>query len=419
MTPVAAGSATAQRGRTLVAVTLLGFSSGLPLALSGGTLEAWCAVSGLSLKTIGFIKLAAFAYVFKFLWSPLIDRYWPPLLGRRRGWMLAMQIGLMATLVFMAGLSPESALLTLAGAAVVLATFSATQDIAIDAYRADQLAPLDRGLGSALSVGIGYRLAMLASGGLALVFAAHAGWHLTYLAMAALMAVGVIGTLLAPEAPSTIAPPANLARAYIEPWREFLSRPAALGWLAFIVLYKLGSAFGLSLSTTFLLRGAGYELNVVGWVNKIFALIAMVAGSLVAGALLERWSLWRATLVFGIAQGVAILGFFALALGWHGLPALVIAVATENFGSGLGTIALLAVLLGLCNKRFSATQFALFTALDSLARVFVGPIAGMVAQDYGWPAYFGVALACAVPGLLLLVKLRPQFARIEATAAEA
>lgn len=404
-----------RRARTLVAVTLLGFSSGLPLALSGGTLEAWCAVSGLSLTTIGFIKLVGAAYVFKILWAPLVDRFHLPWLSRRRGWMLLMQLALAATLAALAFLSPATSLVGVAILATALAAFSATQDIAIDAYRADQLAPRDRGLGSALSIGLGYRPAMLVSGGLALVIAAHAGWQFTYLLMAALMVIGVTGTALAPETPRA-APPANLVRAYVDPFREFLARPAALAWLGLIVFYKLGSAFGLSLSTTFLLRGAGYDLATVGWVNKIFALIATIAGALLAGVLMERWNLWRALFVFGVLQAIGIIGFLFVSLGWHGLPALIVAVAAENFGSGLGTTALLALLLALCNQRFSATQFALFSAIDSLGRVFIGPLAGFVAQDFGWPAYFATSLACALPGLLLVLRLKSEFARLDPAA---
>ncbi|MGA9420917.1 MAG: MFS transporter [Rhodanobacteraceae bacterium] len=404
-----------RRARTLVAVGLLGFSSGLPLALSGGTLEAWCAVSGLSLRTIGVVKLVAIAYVFKFLWAPLVDRFRLPWLGRRRGWMLLMQLALAATLVAVSAFSPANALTAVAVLALALAAFSTTQDIAIDAYRADQLAPRDRGLGSALSVGT-YRMAMLVSGGLALVLASAIGWSWTYRAMAALMVVGVVGTLLAPER-EEVAAPASVLRAYVDPFREFLSRPRSLAWLALIVFYKLGTAFALSLSTTFLLRGAGYDLAMVGWVNKVFALIAMVAGAFLAGLLLERWRLWQALLGFGVLQALGTLGFLAVSLGWHGLPGLVVAVAAENFGSGLGNAAFLALLLALCNRRFSATQFALFSAIDSLPRVFVGLPSALVAQAYGWPTYFVASLVCALPGLALLLWLRPDVEKLDPASA--
>jgi len=407
-----------QRTRTLSAITLLGFGSGLPVALSFSTLEAWCAVSGLSLKTIGAIKLVALAYVFKFLWAPLIDRYSLPILGRRRGWMLWTQLGIAVALVLIAGLSPQSSLPAIALLAVVLATLSATQDIAVDAYRADQLLPQDRGLGAALGVG-GYRIAMVVSGGFALILAGSYGFHFAYLAMAAFMAIGIVGTLIAPE--RRVAEPSadSLVKAYVEPLREFFARTKALQWLALILVYKLGNAFALSLSSTFLLRGAGYALSDVGWVNKVFGLAATVVGAFAGGLLLERWSLRRALWIFGVLQGLGALGFFAIALGWQGYPALVTAVAAENFTSGLGTGAFVALLMALCDKRFSATQYALFSALDSAARIFVGPLAGWVAADYGWVVYFAVSLACAVPGLLLLAALSGQFARLDAKSSTA
>ena len=403
----------AQRTRTLSAITLLGFGSGLPVALSFSTLEAWCAVSGLSLKTIGAIKLVALAYVFKFLWAPLIDRYSLPILGRRRGWMLWTQFGIVVVLVLIAGLSPQTSLPAIALLAVVLATLSATQDIAVDAYRADQLLPQDRGLGAALGVG-GYRIAMVVSGGVALILAGYYGFRYAYLAMATFMAIGIVGTLIAPERRVAEQSAHSLLKAYVEPLREFFARTKALQWLALILIYKLGNAFALSLSSTFLLRGAGYALSDVGWVNKVFGLAATVVGAVAGGLLLERWSLRRALWIFGVLQGLGALGFFAIALGWQGYPALVTAVAAENFTSGLGTGAFVALLMALCDKRFSATQYALFSALDSAARIFVGPLAGWVAADYGWVVYFAVSLACAVPGLLLLLALDGQFARLDA-----
>jgi PAT family beta-lactamase induction signal transducer AmpG len=403
-----------QRARTLAAIGLLGFGSGLPLALSASTLEAWCAVSGLSLKTIGVLKLVGFAYVFKFLWAPLLDRYALPLLGRRRGWMLVMQGGIIAVLVLIAGLSPQTSLLAIALLAVALAALSATQDIAVDAYRADQLLPQDRGLGAAFGVG-GYRLAMVVSGGVALILADRTGFRVTYLAMAALMGIGMLGSLVAPER-AAATPVRSLAAAYLEPLRELLARDHAWRWLALILVYKLGNAFALSLSSTFLLRGAGYALSDVGWVNKVFGLAATVVGAFAGGLLLERWSLRRALWVFGVLQGLGALGFFAIALGWQGYPALVTAVALENFTSGLGTGAFVALLMALCDRRFSATQYALFSALDSAARIFIGPVAGFVAEDFGWVSYFALSLFCALPGLLLLWALNSQFARIESTA---
>jgi MFS transporter, PAT family, beta-lactamase induction signal transducer AmpG len=406
-----------QRTRTLAAITLLGFSSGLPLALSASTLEAWCAVSGVSLQTIGVLKLVGFAYVFKFLWAPLVDRFALPGIGRRRSWMLAMQVAIVAALVAIAGLSPSTSLGAIALLAMLLAAFSATQDIAVDAYRADQLLPQDRGLGAAFGVA-GYRAAMIVSGGLALSLASYLGvryadidlgFRYTFVAMAVLMGVGLIGTAIAPE---QVTPPAgrSFLDAYLQALRELLTRVHAWRWLALIVLYKLGNAFALSLSSTFLLRGAGYALSEVGWVNKVFGLGVTLVGAFAAGMVLQRWTLWRALWIFGVLQGLGVVGFLAVALGWHGDVALITAVGAENLTSGLGTGAFVALLMALCNRRFSATQYAVFSALDSAGRIFIGPLAGFVAADFGWTAYFTVSLLFALPGLLVLVTLRPQFA---------
>jgi PAT family beta-lactamase induction signal transducer AmpG len=411
MKAVSTASPLASRGRTLFAITLLGFSSGLPLALSASTLEAWAAVSGLSLKTIGWLKVVAFAYVLKFLWASLVDRFSLPRLGRRRSWMLATQVGLIATLVAIAASSPATSLEQVAVLAAVLAALSATQDIAIDAYRADQLHPRDRGIGAALGVA-GYRFAMIVSGGLALVFAGHAGFPATYLLMAGLMAVGLVGTAVAGESPDD-ARPASLRDAYSAAMRELLARRDVARWLLLVLLYKLGNVFALSLSTTFLLRGAGYALDEVGWVNKVFGLAATLVGAFVGGLLLQRWTLWRSLVVFGVLQGLGAAGFLAIALGWSGPVALIAAVGAENLTSGLGTGAFVALLMALCDRRFSATQYALFSALDSAGRVFIGPVAGYVAADQGWAAYFAVSIACAVPGLALLAGLRGRFAALE------
>lgn len=406
------------RTRTLIAVTALGFASGLPLALSGSTLEAWCAVSGLSLKTIGVLKLVGLAYVLKFLWAPLLDRYRLPWLSRRRGWMLAMQVAIIAVLAGIAGFSPQTSLDVIAILAALLVLFSATQDTAIDAYRTDQLLPRDRGLGAALNVG-GYRVAMLVSGGLALILASWAGWRFTYLAMAALMGIGVVTSLFAPERNFATARPENLARAFVEPLKEILSRPRVWLWLGLVLVYKLGNAFALSLSTAFLLRGAHYTLEQVGWVNKVFGLAATIVGAFAGGLLLERWSLKRALWIFGILQGLGAAGFLAVALGWNGITALITAVASENLTSGLGTGVFVALLMAMCDRRYSATQYALFSALDAVGRIVMGPLAGWVAQVLGWPVYFGIALACAIPGLLVLRALQGEFLQLPGTRAPA
>src|SRR5690606_9550523 len=247
----------------------LGFASGLPLALTGGTLQAWATVENVSLQAIGFLTLVGSAYTLKFLWAPLIDRYVPPFRGRRRGWMLLTQRGLAAAIIAMGAFSPSQALMSLALLAVLVAFLSAAQDIAFDAYRTDVLRTEERGAGAAVSV-LGYRLAMLVSGGLALILAdSWLGWGQTYALMGALMGVAAIVTLLSPEAETSPAPPRTLSEAVSGPLVEFFSRRGAFTLLALVVLYKLGDAFAGALSTTFLIRGAGYTPTEVGMVNKL------------------------------------------------------------------------------------------------------------------------------------------------------
>ncbi|MBL8510847.1 MAG: MFS transporter, partial [Betaproteobacteria bacterium] len=255
--------------RRIIVTLLLGFASGLPLALTAGTLQAWMTVEGVDLKTIGIITLVGLPYTWKFLWSPLMDRFTPPWLGRRRGWILLTQLALMAGIAGMGALDPKAAPWALAAMAVLVAFCSASQDIVYDAYSTDVLRANERGMGAAAKV-LGYRIALLVSGALALVVAAGGnlfgwitlqgiGWQQTYWLMAGLMLVGVIATLFAPEQETPIQPPKRLQDAVIEPLREFFSRPGAWALLILIVLYKLGDAFALSLSTTFLIRGAGFS----------------------------------------------------------------------------------------------------------------------------------------------------------------
>jgi PAT family beta-lactamase induction signal transducer AmpG len=403
------------RDRNLAVILLLGFSSGLPLALSGSTLQAWMTMDGVNLSTIGFFTLAGMPYTWKFLWAPAMDRFIPPFLGRRRGWLVVTQLVLAASIAAMATLSPHAQTGTLAALALFTAFASASQDIVFDAYRTDIAKPQERGLAGALTV-VGYRAAMLVSGALALVIVAGdgwipaIGWRSTYLVMAALMAVGVLATLAARE-PQTVAPPPSLREAFLEPLREFLTRPQA-GWLMLLlVLYKLGDAFALSLSTAFLLRGVGFPLQDVAWVNKVFGLGATIVGALLGGMLMVRLRLFRALMAFGILQGVATLAFMWLALAGKSYSIMVLAVGLENFTSGLGTVAFVALLMALCDHRYTAAQYALLSALSAFGRVYVGPLAGYATdpQFLGlpWPTFFFLTFIIAIPGLILLAWKRP------------
>ena len=382
---------------------ILGFASGLPLALTSGTLQAWMTVENIDLKTIGFFSLVGQAYVFKFLWSPIMDRYTPPLLGRRRGWLLITQILLLVAIAGMGFLEPGSQLRWMAALAVVIAFCSASQDIVFDAWKTDVLPAEERGTGAAISV-LGYRLAMLVSGGLALWLAdRYLGWQGMYWLMAALMLPCIIATLLAPEPTDAIPVPKSLEQAVVAPLRDFFGRNNAWLILLLIVLYKLGDAFAMSLTTTFLIRGVGFDAGEVGVVNKTLGLIATIVGALYGGILMQRLSLFRALLIFGILQGVSNAGYWLLSITDKNMFSMAGAVFFENLCGGMGTAAFVALLMTLCNKSFSATQFALLSALSAVGRVYVGPIAGWFVEAQGWPTFYLFSVIAAVPGILLLL----------------
>ncbi|HET7675678.1 MAG TPA: MFS transporter [Gammaproteobacteria bacterium] len=396
-----------------VAVTLfLGFSSGLPLALTRNTLQAWFTVSGISIVTIGALTLVAQPYVWKFVWAPLMDRYVPPFLGRRRGWMLVTQVGLLLAIGAMAFMHPATTPGWLSVLAFVVAFLSASQDISFNAYMTDVLAPRERGIGAAVSVG-GYRIAMLISGGVALILADHYGWRVSYLIMAALMGVGICATLASPTPQAEPAPPRNLRAAVVEPFTQFMGRPGAIALLALVILYKLGDAFAGSLTVPFLLRGVGFSLTDVGGLYKVVGISATLVGVFFGGGLLAKLGLFRSLMLFGILQAVSILTFMALAVIGKNFPVMIAAIAVENIAWGMGTAAFLAFLMALCDHRYTATQFALLTALDSLGRVFAGPAAGYVQSAVGWPGFFFVSFLVALPGLFILWMLRHRVAAAE------
>jgi PAT family beta-lactamase induction signal transducer AmpG len=400
------------RSPRIAAVLLLGFSSGLPLALTGGTLQAWLTVSGTDLVTIAWFSWIGVPYLLKFIWSPLMDRYVPPFLGRRRGWMLLTQLALVAGLVGMAVSPPNVNLWLLGCLALWVAFASASQDIVIDAYRTDLLPAAERGMGAAVSV-LGYRLAMLASGGLALILADQIGWRLTFFAMAGLMGVGLATSLLAPEPAARATPPRSLREAVVEPLRDLLSRPGALQLLALIALYKFGDALAGTLTTAFLIRGVGFSLTDVGTINKALGLVSLLLGGLAGGLLLVRMSLTRALLLFGALQAISNLSFALLAWAGKSYPLLVFAVGFENLASGMGTAAFVAFAMALCNHSFSATQYALLSALASLGRILFGPVTGALVEAAGWANFFALTFVAALPGLWLVWRMREEIAAVE------
>lgn len=395
--------------RRVFPLLALGFASGLPLALTGGTLQAWATVEMVSLQAIGLLTLVGSAYTLKFLWAPLIDRYVPPFLGRRRGWMLVTQLGLAIAIVAMGMFSPSQALLPLTLLAVLVAFLSASQDVAFDAYRTDVLRASERGAGAAVSV-LGYRLAMLVSGGLALVIADYwLGWGATYVLMGLLMALAVLVTLVAPEPEVEVTAPRTLAEAVSGPLKEFFSRRGAFTLLALVVFYKLGDAFAGALSTTFLIRGAGFSAAEVGMVNKIMGLLATIVGVLVGGGLLARMGLYRSLMLFGLAQAVSNLAYWLIAVTPKSVALMAAAVGLENLCGGMGTAAFVALLMGLCNHRFTATQFALLSALSAIGRTYLaGPFSPPLVEIFGWAGFFLVTVGIALPGLVLLYRRRAE-----------
>lgn len=386
-------------------IFLLGFSSGLPLALSGSALQAWYTVSHIDIVTIGFLGLLGQPYVYKFLWSPLLDRFKLPFLGRRRGWIIATQILLVCFIALMGCFNPAKTPLTLALLGLCVAFFSATQDIVLDAYRTDILLPEERGLGAANWVG-GYRIAMLVSGGIGFIVADQIGWSRTYFLMALLMGIGIVTTLFSPKEPSNTFSPLSLTQAIIQPVKDFQERLPMI-WIAiFIILYKLGDAFAMTLTTPFLIRGVGFSLTEIGIVVKGVGLLATLLGVFWGGGLMNRLGMYPALLLFGFLQAVSNLSFMWLALVGHNFTLMTVSIFVEQFCAGLGTAAFLAFLMTLCNVRYTATQYALLSALAAIGRVFVGPLSGMLVAAVGWPVFFLLSFFFALPGLMVLMLIR-------------
>jgi PAT family beta-lactamase induction signal transducer AmpG len=332
--------------------------------------------------------------------------------------MVLMQVLLALGILAMGWLSPGQNLLPLALIAVFVAFCSATQDIAFDAYRSDVLHKDERGAGAALSV-LGYRLAMLVSGGLALILADQwLGWGATYMLMGGLMLLAALASFWAPEPEVPAQTPRSLTQAVIEPFNEFFSRPEAVTVLVLIVLYKLGDSFAGALSTTFLIRAAGYTATEVGTVNKLLGLAATIVGALAGGALMAWLGLYRSLLLFGVLQAISNLGFWLISVGPHSIWLMAAGVGIENLCGGMGTAAFVALLMGLCNQQFSATQFALLSALSAVGRTYLaGPLTPPLVQYAGWPTFFLLTVLIALPGLLLLHWRRKDIDRIDAAGA--
>ncbi len=396
----------------VVAAMTLGFASGLPFNLSDSTLQAWAATLAVDMRTIGWLTLVTAPYTFKFVWAPVMDRWAPPLLGRRRGWILILQI-LLAGAIALLGLNPPDERIYMAATIALLVAFlSASQDVVIDAYRTDTLRPEERGIGSAMTQ-VGYRTATLVSGALALMLSGFIGWRETYLLIAALMGVTTLATFAAPEPEQRVVPPLTLAQAVSGPLKSFFARNGAWALLALVVLYKMGDAFALKLFTAFLISGVGFSAFEVGFYSKTTLIVATLFGTLVGGALLARLSLWRALLVFGALQAFTNLGYAVLALVGKNTSVLVLAVGFDNFAGGMGAVAFVAFVMALCEQRFSASQYAMLSALAVVPRTFLGPPAAFLAQATGWGTFFVITFITALPGLALLLWMRKRVIELD------
>ena len=394
--------------RKIWIILLLGFASGLPLALISSTLTAWYTEANISLMSIGLLSLVGQPYVYKFFWAPLVDRYDPLKIGRRRSWMLISQIGVICSLFLMSQLHPASHPLGLAMLAFCTAIFSATQDIAISAYLAEAPTSSERGLASSFYMS-SYRIALIVAGAGALILAQYYGWKITYLSMTLLMGTGLVATFYTPEPTPTARAPITLRHSFIEPLHEFFQRFGtrfAVLILIIMVIYKLTDAFALSLSSVFLLRTLHYSLVDVGLINKAFGTVAVIAGSLSAGMWMRRISLFKALVIFGLLQACANIVFIWLFYATHTINHLAIAICIDNFCSGLGNTAFLALIISLCAKEYAGTQFALLSAFTAIGRVYIGPIAAWVVMTHGWPVFFWISILIGLIGVLSLLMIR-------------
>lgn len=396
------------QSRKMLALLFLGFSSGMPLFLTSRTLQAWLTVEGVDLASIGLLSLVALPYSIKFLWAPFLDRYIPPFFGRRRGWLVIAQVGLTIAIAIMAFQEPKQSLQLLAINALIIAFLSASQDVAFDAYRTDILAPWETGAGAAVGV-LGYRIALLITGGLALVLADQISWQGVYLCMAGLMALNIIFSIWSPEPILKDQPPTSLAAAIILPFQDFFQRLGVVKSfliLIFIILYRLGDALVNNMVTPFLLQ-IGFTQTDIGAIQGGMGLIATIVGTLFGGLILSRVGINRSLWIFGFLQAFSNFVYFVLAQLGHNYQFMVVAINVENLCSGLATAGFVAFMMSLCNQRFSATQFALLSSLMAFSRDILIAPAGFLAKEIGWPGFFLFTLFAALPGLILLPWFAP------------
>ena len=384
-----------------------GFSSGLPLYILISLLPAWLKSEGVSLKEIGLFALIGLPFTWKFIWAPLFDRFTPPL-GRRRGWLLLTQIGLLITLPVFGFFHPQLDIRTIAFFCVLVAFLSASQDVVLDAYRRELLPDVELGLGNAVHVNA-YKIASLVPGSLSLILADHMDWSSVFMITALFMLPGLVMTFLITEPALKNASPKNLRAAVVEPFQEFIARnglKSALTVLLFIFLYKLGDSMATALATPFYLE-MGFTKTEIGLVAKNAGLWPSVIGGMLGGVWMMRLGINRALWIFGAVQMIAILGFAWLATVGHNLPWLALVIGLEALGVGLGTAAFVAYIAHTTNPLYTATQFALFTSLAAVPRTFANAATGYLVEYFGWVNFFVLCFVLAIPGMLLLLKVAP------------
>jgi PAT family beta-lactamase induction signal transducer AmpG len=387
-------------------VALLSFSSGLPLGLVTIAIPDWMRTIGLDIRMVGLVTLAQAPWTFKILWSPLMDRYAPPRLGRRRGWAALAQVALFAFSLLLAGVGdrPEAPWVV-AALALAIAFASATQDIAIDAYAVDVLRPEEQGMAVGARIAV-YRAAMLVSGGLAITLAARWSWPVVNLVLALLYLPMVLLTVWAPEPEEKIAAPATLRAAVWHPLVDFLAKHRAFEILAFVVFYKFADQMAQALTRPFL-NDMGYSAFDRGFALATLGLAATLVGTTIGGLATTAMGLGHSLWLFGFLQTFASLGYFIVAGSRVNVPLMYAATGFEMLTSGLGTGAFSVLLLRITERRFSATQYALFSSLFGLPRLLAGPLTGFLVDAVGWRIFFLVTILCGAPGMVLLARFVP------------
>ncbi|MFS2006504.1 AmpG family muropeptide MFS transporter [Duganella sp. CT11-25] len=395
--------------RRMAALVILGFSSGLPLYILLNLMQAWLATSGLSLKALGLFALVQFPYFWKFLWAPFMDRFDFGGFGRRRGWMIVTQVALFFAIGGMGMLNPKLQVAAVVAATSLVAFLSASQDVVIDAYRRETLSDEEQGLGVAVYVNA-YKVASMVPGALSLILADRMPWQPVFWITAAFMLPGLVCALLIKEPAVYGDRPATIVQAIVLPFKEFFQRDGwrrAVWLLTFILLYKIGDSMATALATKFYLD-LGFSMTEIGWAANATAFWASIAGGIVGGVWMVKLGINRGLWVFGFLQAIAILGFAWLAQVGHNTTLLAAVIGFEAFASlGLGAAALVAFMARSSDLRYTATQYALFSALSSVPRIFVNSSVGFVIAETGWFWFFIVCFILAFPAMMMLPKIAP------------